>query len=79
MRRITVDKSVRYNPKSEKKHEKIKNKVNQFNLFQEEVNQTRENKTKNYHKTTRNGLLADLEYLKSTMYMYKKFSIIIRI
>ena len=41
----------------------MKNKVNKVNLFQEKVNQTRENKTKNYHKTIKNGLLVDLVFL----------------
>ena len=48
LRKITVDNSVRYFPKSEqtkeiKQNTIKKNKVNNFNLFQEEVNQTREN------------------------------------
>ena len=81
LRKITIDNSVRYIPKSEQtkkiKQNTIKNKK-KFNLFQEAVNQTRENKTKNYHKTIKNGLLVDLEYLQNSMYMYKNIYINIR-
>ena len=66
LRKITIDNSVRDIPKSEQtkeiKQNTIKNKK-KFNLFQEEVNQTRENKTKNYRETIKNGLLVDLDYL----------------
>ena len=55
------------------------NELNNFNLFQEEVNQTRENKTKNYRKAIKNGLLVDLEYLQNSMKMFKKNYINIRI
>ena len=57
LRKITIDNSVRYIPKRNKRkklnktRQKIKNKVKTFNLFQEEVNQTQENKTKIFHKT----------------------------
>ena len=59
LRRIIVDNSVRYIPKSEQLGEKKpirkKNKVKKFILFQEEVNQTRENKTKIFRKTVKNS------------------------
>ena len=51
LRKITIDNSVRFFPKSEQTKEnketqqKLTNKVKKFSLFQEEVNQTRENKT----------------------------------
>ena len=62
--------------KLNKTQQKIKNKVNKFNLFQEEVNQTRENKTKLFHKTVKNSWKmwqqADLDILQdSTWYNYK--------
>ena len=61
LRKITIDTSVRYVPKKgqtkEIKQNTIKkNKVNKFDIFQEEVNQTRENKTKIFHKTIKNSL-----------------------
>ena len=62
LRKITVDNSVRFIPKKNKRkklnktRQEIKNKVIKFNLFQEEVNQTRENKTKKFHKTLKNSL-----------------------
>ena len=61
LRKITVDNSVRYIPESEQTREskpiKMKNKkVNKFNLFQEEVNQTRENKINIFRKTIKNSL-----------------------
>ena len=66
LRKNTIDDSVRYIPKSEQtkeiKQNTIKNKK-QIKLFQEEVNQTRENKIKNYHKTIKKGLLVDLVFL----------------
>ena len=44
-----------------------KNKVNKFNLFQEEVNQTRGNKSKTFHGRVKSLLKSlqheDLEYL----------------
>ena len=46
LRKLTIDNSVRYIPKSEQTKEikqnkiKIKNKVNKFNPFQEEASQT---------------------------------------
>ena len=46
----------------------MKNKVKKTNLFQEKVNQTLENKTKNYQKTIKNGLLVDLVYLQNSIY-----------
>ena len=69
-RKITIDNSVRFFPKIEQtkkiKQNKIK-KVNKFNPFQEEVNQTRGNKTKNFQKVIKNLLRIlqqeDLEYL----------------
>ena len=56
LRRITIDNSVRYIPKSvqtkEIKQNMIKkNKVNKINLFQEEVNQT-----KIFHEIVKNLL-----------------------
>ena len=57
LRKITIDNSVRYIPKSEQTKEvkqnktNIKNKVNKFDLFQEE-----ENKTKIFHKTIKSSL-----------------------
>ena len=63
LRKITFDNSVRYVKKSEQTRKnkpnmtKIKkNKVNKINLFQEEVNQTRENKIKIFHKILKNSL-----------------------
>ena len=62
LRRITVDNSVRYIPKKEQTREnkpimmKNKNKLNKFNLFQEEVNQTQENKSKIFQKIIKNLL-----------------------
>ena len=44
LRKITIDNSVRYIPKSDRRET-----MNKFNLFREEVNQTRENK-KNFQK-----------------------------
>ena len=42
LRKITVDNSVRYIPKNmNKTQQKIENNVKKFNLFQEEVNQTK--------------------------------------
>ena len=61
LRKKTVDKNVRYIPKSEQTKEiKLnkttkKHKVNKFKLFQEEVNQTQENKTKIFHKTIKSS------------------------
>ena len=65
LRKITADNSVRYIPISEQTKEIKQNtiKKNKFNLFQEGVTQTRENKTKNYHKPIKNGLLVDLVFL----------------
>ena len=36
--------------------QKVKNKVTKFNLFQQEANQTRENKTKIVQKIIKNSL-----------------------
>ena len=60
LRKTTIDNSVRYIPKSEqtkeiKQNTTKKNKVNKFNLFQEEVNQTRGNKTKIFRKIVKNS------------------------
>ena len=73
LRRITIENSVRYITKSEQTREnkpnitKSKNKVNKFNLFQEEVNQKRENRTKKFQEVIKNLLnilhQEDLEYL----------------
>ena len=53
--------------KVNKTRQKIKNKVSKFNLFQEEVNQTRDNITKNFQKLIKILLKIlqqeDLEYL----------------
>ena len=51
LRKITIDNSVRYIPKNEQTKEIKQNstkkiKVKKFNLFQEEVDQTQENKKK---------------------------------
>ena len=56
LRKITIENGVRYIPVSEKTKEikQITIKVNKFNLFQEEVNQTRENKTKIFQKVVKN-------------------------
>ena len=60
-RETTIDNSVIYNPKTKQTNAikqnttKIKNKVKKINLFQEEVNQTRENKTKIIHKPVKNS------------------------
>ena len=61
IRKITFDNSVRHIPNSEQMRDNKpngpkKNKVNKFNLFQEEVNQTRENKTKDFQKIIKNLL-----------------------
>ena len=62
LRKITTDKSVDISQKVNKQkksnqtRQKIKNKVIKFNLFQGEVNQTRENKTKIFHKTIKSSL-----------------------
>ena len=61
LRKITIDNSVRYVKKSEQTREskpnmmKIK-KMNKINIFQEKVNQTRENKIKIFHKIVKNSL-----------------------
>ena len=48
----------------QKKLNKTRQKINdKFILNQEEVNQTQENKTKNYRKTIKNGLLVDFVFL----------------
>ena len=63
LRKITIDNSVKYIPKNEQTKEikqnptKIKIKVKKFNLFQEEVSQTRENKTKKIQKKIVKGLV----------------------
>ena len=49
---LDIFQKVNKQKKLKKKHVK-KNKIN---LFQEEVNQTRENKTKNYHKIVKKFL-----------------------
>ena len=82
LRRITTDNSVRYFPKKNKRkklnktRQKIKNIVKKFNLFPEEVNQT-----KNFQKIIKNLLKIlqqeDLEYLQYSMYIYKNIYIII--
>ena len=55
LRKISIDNSVRYIPKSEQtkefKQNKIKNKSEKFNLFQEEAN-----KTKNFQKIVKSLL-----------------------
>ena len=55
LRKITVVNSVRWIPKSEQKREYKqntikKNKLNKFNLFQEEKNQTRKTNQKLFTK-----------------------------
>ena len=53
LRKITVDNSVRYIPKSEQTKEIKQNKTkkNKFNPFQE-----KENQTKKFHETVKNSL-----------------------
>ena len=67
LRKITIDNSVRYIPKSEKNPTKIKKQCEKINLFQEEVNQTGETKTKKIQKIIKNLLKIlqqeDLQYL----------------
>ena len=64
LRKITIDNSVKYVPITEKDNKQ--NMTKKFNLFQEEVN-----KTKNFQKIIKNLLkilqLVDLEYLQNSM------------
>ena len=54
LRAITVDNSVRYIPKFNKQ------KKETVNQKQQKLVHSFVNKTKNYHKTGKNGLLVDL-------------------
>ena len=79
LRKITIDNSVRYIPKNEKTQETdIKPK-------KEKLVHSLVNKTKIFHRTIKSFLKkyqqVDLEYLQSSMYMYKNIynSIIIHI
>ena len=69
LRKITIDNSVKYVPISEKDIKQNTTKNKKFNLFQEKAN-----KTKDFHKITKNLLKilqqVDLKYLKISMYMY---------
>ena len=53
--------------------QKVKNKVIKFNLFQQEVNQTRENRTKIVQKIIKNLLKilqqVDFLYLQNSIYV----------
>ena len=54
LRKITIDNSVRY-------VQKVKNqKKKRLDQKQQTLAHSLVNKTKNYHKTTKNGLLVDL-------------------
>ena len=57
LRKITIDNSVRYIPESEQYKEKI------VNQKQQKLVHLLVNKTENYHKTIKNGLLVDLDLL----------------
>ena len=54
LRKITIANSVRYVPKSEKPKKK------RLDQKQQKLAHCLVNKTKNYHKTIKNGLLVDL-------------------
>ena len=57
-RKITIDNSVRYIPKSEQTKENEQNTTEnkkKSNLFQDEVNHTRENQSKIFNKTVKNS------------------------
>ena len=69
LRKITVDNSVRYVPKSEKPKEKKR-----LNQKQQKLVHSLVNKTKNCHKTIKKGLLVDLDYLQNTVSTFIKIS-----
>ena len=77
LRKITVDNSVRYVPKSEKtKETDLKPKKRKAGSLPRKQD-------KNFQKIIKNLLKilqqADLEYLQNSMYMYKNNYVIIRI
>ena len=77
LRKITVDNSVRYIPKSEQTKEKnIKPKATKAGSLPRK-------KTKTFHKIVKNLLMnlqqAGLEYLQNSMYTYKNIYIPIHI